>query len=149
MRAVVLVIRFAKLALETGTDLSANANTVSDLDSCHLVADFDRLANNFMTDADRERTIAPTASDGMDIRAADTAALNFDVDITIFKLLWFELGTRSTMCRMEAIDSMNAHFFFLKVSPFALILDHVALEHFWVRHLDCGSRRNRWLRLSK
>lgn len=36
---------------------------------------------------------------------------------------------------------MGAHFFLLKITPFVLILDHVAFEHFWVRHLEC------WLRL--
>ena len=29
-----------------------------------------------------------------------------------------------------------AHFFLLKITPLALILDHVALKHFWVRHLE-------------
>ena len=87
-----------------------------------------------MTDADWERAIAPTASDGMDIRAADSAALNLDVDVTIFELLWFELGLRSD--ENEARDSIAAHLFLFKVGPFALILDHIALEHFWVRHVE-------------
>ena len=94
MRAVVLIVGLAELALQTGTDLGANTNTVSNFDRCHLIADFDRLANDFMTNADRERAVAPSASDGVHIRAAYSAALNFDVDITIFKLLGFELGTR-------------------------------------------------------
>lgn len=135
MRTVVLVVRFAKLALQTSTDLGTNTNTVSNLDGCHLVADFDGLTDDFVTDADWERAIAPTASDGMDIRAADSAALNLDVDITIFELLWFELGMRSVIGRSEASDSA-AHLFLLKVGPFALILDHVALEHLWVRHVE-------------
>ena len=29
-----------------------------------------------------------------------------------------------------------AHFFLLKITPLALILDHVALKHFRVRHLE-------------
>ena len=91
MRTVILVIGFAKLALEAGADLRANTNTVSNLDGCDLVANFNSLANNFMTDADWERAVAPTASDGMDIRAANTAAFNLYVDITVFELLRFEL----------------------------------------------------------
>lgn len=134
MRTVILIIRLAKLALQTGTDLSANTNAISNLDGCHLVADFDSLANDFMTDTDGERAVAPTASDGMDIRAADSAALNFNVNITVFELLRFELRMRSAMYGNEASISMVAHFFLLKVTPFALILDHVALEHLWVRH---------------
>lgn len=91
MRTVVLVVRFAKLAFQAGTDLSAHTNAVSNLDCCHLVADFDSLADDFMADADWKGAITPTASDGMNVRAADSAALNFDVDITVFELLRFEL----------------------------------------------------------
>ena len=87
-----------------------------------------------MTNADWERAIAPTASDGVDVRAADSAALNFNVDVTIFELLRFELGMRSG--GSEAIGSIASHLFLLKVAPFALILDHVALEHLWVRHVE-------------
>ena len=134
MRTVVLVVRFAKLALQASTDLSANTDTVSDLDSCHLVADLDGFTDDFVTDADWERAIAPTASDGMDIRATDSAALNFDVNVTIFELLRFELGMRSD--GSEAIDSIVADLFLLKIAPFALILDHVALEHLRVRHIE-------------
>ena len=136
VRTVVLVVRFAKLALQTGTDLGTNTNTVSNLDGCHLVADFDGLTDDFVTDADWERAIAPTTSDGMDIRAADSAALNFDVDVSIFELLWFELEIRLVIGRSEASDSIANHLFLLKVGPFALIFDHVALKHVWVRHVE-------------
>ena len=136
MRAVVLVVRLAKLALQTGTDLSANTDTVSNLDGCHLVADFDSLADNFMTDADWEWAVAPTASNSVNIGAADTAALNFDVDITSLKLLRFELGMWSDARQSEASDPMAAHFFLLKLTPLALIFDHVALERVWVRHIE-------------
>ena len=98
MRTVVLVVRLAKLALQTGTDLSTNTNTVSNLDGCHLVADFDSLADDFVTDTDWERAFAPAASDGMDIGAADSAALNLDVDVTVFELLRFELSAGSARC---------------------------------------------------
>lgn len=134
MRAVVLVVRFAKLALQTRTNLSANTDTVSNLDGCHLVADLDGFTDDLMTDADWERAIAPTASDGMDIRAADSAALNFNVDVTIFELLRFELGMRSD--GSKAINSIAADLFLLKIAPFALILDHVPLKRLWVRHVE-------------
>ncbi len=142
MRTVVLVVRLAKLALQTGTNLSTNTNTVSNLDRCYLVTDFDSFADNFMSNADWERAIAPAASDGMDIRAADSAAFNFDVDVTVFELLRFELEMWSGIGRSETSDSIAAHFFLLKVTPFALILDHVALEHLWVRHLGLRLRLN-------
>ena len=136
MRTVVLVVRFAEFALETGTDLSANTNTVSNLNGCNLVAHFDGLANNFMADADGERAVAPAASDCVDIRAADTAALNLYVDITVFELLRFELGIWSATRRTEVSNSMAAHLLLLKVAPFALILDHVTLKRLWVRHVE-------------
>lgn len=97
VRTVVLVVCLAELALQAGTDLSAHTNTVSNLNGCHLIADFYSLANDFMTDADGKRAITPTASDGMNIRAADSAAFNFDVDITVFELLRFELRIYSAM----------------------------------------------------
>ena len=99
MRTVIFIIRFAKLALEAGADLSANTNTVPNLNGCHLVANFNSLANNFMTDADWERAVAPAAVDGMDIRTADTAAFNLYVDITVFELLRFELERNQLRAR--------------------------------------------------
>lgn len=107
MRTVVLVIRLAKLAVQAGTDLSANTDTVSNFHGCDLVANFDSLADNFMTDADWEWAVAPTTIDSMNIGAADTAALNFDINIAILKLLWFKLGLWSVARRSGAGDSMT------------------------------------------
>ena len=136
MRTVVFLVCFAKFALQTRTDLSANANSISNLDSGHLVADFDSLADDFVTDANGEGAIAPAASDGMNIRAADTTALNLDVDVAVLKLLRFELKMRLVAGESVAFDSMAAHLLLLEIGPFALILDHVALKCFWVRHLE-------------
>lgn len=136
MRTIVLVVRLAKLAFQTGTDLSANTDTVSNLHGCDLVADFDSLADNFMTDADWEWAVAPPAIDSMNIGAADTATLNFDINITILKLLRFKLGLCSAARRSGAGDLMAAHFFLLKLTPLALIFDHVALEGLRVRHYE-------------
>ena len=38
--------------------------------------------------------------------------------------------------------SMAAHFFLLKLAPFALIFDHKTLKCVWVRHLERGLRLN-------
>ena len=88
-----------------------------------------------MADADGERAVAPTASDGMDIRATDAATFNFDVDITVLKFLWFELGIGSAMYGHQVDLSMAAYFLLLKVAPLALVLDHETLKCVWVRHL--------------
>ena len=52
MRAVVLIVGFAALALQAGSDLSTNTNAVSNLDSRHLVTNFDSFANDFVSDAE-------------------------------------------------------------------------------------------------
>ena len=41
--------------------------------------------------AERQRDIPPTATDTVDIGAADTAALNQNVNIVVFKRLGFKL----------------------------------------------------------
>ena len=139
MRTVVLIIRLAKLAFQAGADLGTDSNAVSDLDGGHLVADLDGLANDFMTNADWKRAITPTAIDCVDIGAADPAAFNLDVDVAVFELLRFELILLSGL---ESCTSLSlrvpivAYFFLLEITPLALILDHVALKHFWVRHLE-------------
>lgn len=51
VRAVVLLVSLAELALKTGTNLSTNTNTVSDLDGGHLAADLDCFANDFVANA--------------------------------------------------------------------------------------------------
>ena len=91
MRTVVLVIGPAKLAFQAGADLGTNSNAVSHLDGGHLIADLDGLADDFMTNADWERAITPTAIDCVDIGAANAAAFNLDVDVAVFELLRFEL----------------------------------------------------------
>jgi hypothetical protein len=95
--AVVLVIALALLALQARPDLSSNTDTVSDLDAGHLVADLDSMANDLMANADRKRNFTPTTGDGMNIRAADTAALDLDVDVVWAELLGFELWLLSVL----------------------------------------------------
>ncbi len=91
MGAVILVVRFTKLALQTCSDLGTNANAISNLDSGHLVTDFDSLADNFVTNTNGKRAVAPASIDGVNIGPTDATALDLDVDITVFELLWFEL----------------------------------------------------------
>ena len=91
MRAVVLVVRFADLALQAGPYLRTNTNTVSDLDGGHFVANLDGVSDDLVADAKRKACFAPTTSDGVDVATADTTCFDPDVDITLFKWLWFEL----------------------------------------------------------
>ena len=91
MRAVVLVVLLADVTLQAGLNLSSHANTVSDLDGLDLVADLDRMANDFVTDAKGERAATPTSADGVDVTGANTASLNGNVDVVVLEWLWLEL----------------------------------------------------------
>ena len=95
MRAIILIICFAKFALQTSSNLSADTNAISNLDGGHLVADFNGFTNNLMTDTDWKWAVAPTTSDGMNVGTTNTAAFDLDIDITIFKFLGFELEMQS------------------------------------------------------
>lgn len=89
--AIILLICFAELALQTRLDLSTDANTVSNFHSRDLITDFNSLANDLVTDADWEWAVSPTASNGVDIGSANTAALNLNVNVTVFEWLWLKL----------------------------------------------------------
>lgn len=52
MRAVILVVRLANVALEAGSDLSAYANAITDFASRNFVTNTNCLANDLMSDAD-------------------------------------------------------------------------------------------------
>jgi hypothetical protein len=53
-----------------------------------------------VTDAEGERDLAPAASDAVDIGAADTTALDLDVDVVFFKGLGFELIVVRNLCSL-------------------------------------------------
>ena len=91
MRAVVLLIRLAKLALQARPDLSADTNAVPDLDGAHSVTDLNGLANDFMANADWKRALSPSASNSVDIGATNAAAFDLDVNVTVLELLRLEL----------------------------------------------------------
>jgi hypothetical protein len=89
--AIVFVVVFALLALHAGPNLGPNTDAVANFDRAHFRADFDGLADNLMTYAEGKRDLAPTASDAVDIGAANTAALDLDVDVVVFEGLRLEL----------------------------------------------------------
>lgn len=72
--------------------LSTVRTSVADLAVSDLVTNLDDLANNFVTNAKRERCITPTSSDGVKIRSANTTSLNGNVDVVLFELLELELA---------------------------------------------------------
>jgi len=132
--AVILLVGLAKLTLQTCLDLSTNANAISHLDGCHLVSDLDSLADDLVADANWQWAIAPATVDSMDIGATNTTTLNFDINVAVFELFWFELKQRSTVLSELPLGPAFSHLFLLEVGPFALVLDHETLEGVWVTH---------------
>lgn len=57
--AVVLLVGLAVAALEARADLSANTDSVADLDGLHVFADLNRAANDFVTDTERHGSLTP------------------------------------------------------------------------------------------
>jgi hypothetical protein len=57
--AVVLLVSLAVVALEARADLSANTDSVADLDSLHVFADLESAANDLVADTERHRSITP------------------------------------------------------------------------------------------
>lgn len=51
--AIVLIARLTNLAVQASPDLRTHPDTISNIDSRHLIAHFDSLANNFMANAKR------------------------------------------------------------------------------------------------
>lgn len=60
MGAVVLVVRLAVFALQAGPNLSTDTNAVSNLHRGDLVTDLDSLADDLVSDAERETGLAPS-----------------------------------------------------------------------------------------
>ena len=117
MRAVVLIVILANLALQASPDLSTHANAVADLDSLNLGADFDGVADDLVANTDGKWCLAPASVDGVHIATADAAAFDLDVDIVVAELLGGELAwlagirdglkaRRNTSCFLNSV-----HFF--------------------------------------
>ena len=135
VRAIVFLICLAKFAFQARLDLSTYANSVANLDGGHLVADLDSSTDDLVTDTDGKGAVTPAASDGVDIGAADTTALNLDVNVTVFERLWLELK-RNQKFEPRERTGVDACFVLLKICPFALVLDHVTFECFRITHLE-------------
>ena len=109
MWAVVFLISLAQLAFQTRSNLRTDTDAISNLDGGYFGANFDGLANNLVANADWKWTVTPTSSDSVNVRAANTAAVDLDVDVIFFKLLRLELRNRLDMmstAMSRAIDCL-------------------------------------------
>jgi hypothetical protein len=57
--AVVLLVSLAVAAFEARADLSANTDSVADLDSLHVFADLEGAANDFVANTERHGGVTP------------------------------------------------------------------------------------------
>lgn len=108
MRAIVFVLALADIALQASPDFSADADPVSLLDERHSLADSDGFAYDLVADAEWSLEIAPATGEGVYVGAADTAALNLDVDIVVFKWLGCQLLLLELLARLGGVDAEAA-----------------------------------------
>lgn len=118
MRAVLLVLALADIALEAGPHLGTNADAIALLDLGHVLTDLDGLADHLVTDTERTLEVTPAAGDGVNVGPAHAAALNLDVDVVIAKRLGLELVT------VELVPGLGR-------------VNDEALESLWVAHFEC------------
>lgn len=109
---------------------------LNSLDGRDVFANLDGSTNDFVTNAQRERSLAPASSDRVHVGAADTAALNGNVNVTVLKGLELELDWRSAMQLGAKVEKSGRYLLLLEVGPFLLVADHKALGSLWVRHLE-------------
>jgi len=85
LRAVVLLVTLAVDALSAGTDLSTNTDSLALLELGNLVTDSEDLADNLVSDTERERSVAPSTSNGVNVRSANSAGIDRDIDIVLLE----------------------------------------------------------------
>jgi hypothetical protein len=104
VRAVVFVGILADIALEAGPYLGADADTIALLDVLDVLSDVDGTADDFVADTEGAFKISPSAGDRVDVRAADAAALDFDVDVVVFERLGFQLAAVELVPGLGRVD---------------------------------------------
>jgi len=104
------------------------------LDGLDILANLDCTANNFVTDTERKGNLAPTTSDGVDIRSADTTGVNGNVNVAILERLELELlrYVRKSSSGVESVSVTD--FLLLELSPFLRVLNDKASGGLRVRH---------------
>ena len=86
--AVVLLVGLAVVAGQVGANLGTNTSAVANLDLCDLGADLDDLADDLVSYAERKRDVlSPSTGDGVNVRRADTASIDGNIDIVLLELL--------------------------------------------------------------
>jgi len=87
LRAVVLLVTLAVDALSASTDLSTNTDSLALRELLDLVTNSEDSADNLVSYTERKRSVAPTTSDGVNVRSTDSAGINRDIDIVLLERL--------------------------------------------------------------
>jgi hypothetical protein len=82
--------------LEARLGLGTNTDAVADLDVLNLLANTDSLANNLVANAARVGSWAPAGRKHVNVRTADTAVGDLDVDVGLLKGLSLNISAWST-----------------------------------------------------
>src|SRR5690606_28890765 len=108
--AVVFLVYLAGFANAAGIDDAADAGDIADPEFADGAADLNNLADNFMAGDDRVAGIAPVVVDEMQIRMADAAKKNIDLDVVgaDFAALEIERGELA-MCFAGGVTDAGDH----------------------------------------
>lgn len=116
LRAVVLIVRLAGLTLHAGPDLSADTHTVPDLDRRHFLAHLDSSADDFVSNTQWHGSWSPAFVDGVDIRTANAAADDLDIDVSILELLRCKLWEEPKISIIGLGNASSMVFFYLPLA---------------------------------
>ena len=150
VRTVILLICLTDPALQASLNLRPNTDAITDFDGRDLGADFHGFANYFVADTDGEGDVAPPATNGVHVRAADATGFDLDIDVIVFE--WFGFELRVGSIGILLCGECGPYFFLLKIGPFGLVFDHEAFECVWVTHVDnlsCNVRISRLVKALK
>lgn len=94
-------------------DLGADSDTISNLEFLHVPSNTNHLSCNLMANDERELAIAPPLLQGVDIRAADAAMHDGDLDVIVLKWLrpeWLhlEVGKVLHICKQMMKNDAEA-----------------------------------------
>lgn len=131
--AVIFLVGLAVVAGQVCLNLRTDTGTVTDFDGLHILSDLDDLSHDLMADADWKRAFTPASVDGVNVGTADAAAVNGDVDVTVFE--WLELELPLLSVTSNGFSCRRTNLLLLEVLPFRLILDHETGGILWIRHL--------------
>jgi hypothetical protein len=104
LRTVILLILLASAASQVSPDLSADADPIANFDIFDGIANADGMADDFVTDAQRDGVVAPTTRYLVNIAGANAAGGDCDIDIAVFEFLELELRTRCCQLLVGSMD---------------------------------------------